>query len=455
MADGKIVRSLHAEMATRSSDEPMRIIVKFSKGKRKTRGIVRGVRAQQDLGKQELLNASVVEATAEGIEELSADPDVEKIWPDLPVYACLDNSVPRIGAPDVWDLGYTGRGVKVAVMDTGVDPAHPDFAGRLAATKDFTGEGYTDNNGHGTHVAGALCGSGAASNGLYRGVAPDASLIAAKVLKHDSSGMMSNVIAGLEWAIEQGARIINLSLGGKGPADGDDALSDACNAIVRDYGIVVCAAAGNFGPALWSVGPPGAASEVITVGAATDEDTVAIFSSRGPVGTDDNPQIKPDILFPGTDVISCRASNIQFGEPLNEWYTRSQGTSMATPYAAGTAALMLQANPNLSPRQIKELLMRTALNLGVRAYEQGAGRADLGKAFMSLSAIPTPSASPTEPQPETPQPQPTHPQPESPQPQPEAPSEPSSSPALSQIGRAGCSSGVVQAITFMLRPLID
>jgi serine protease AprX len=259
------------------------------------------------------------------------------------------------------------------------------------------GGSYQDDNGHGTHVASICAGSGAAQGGTYRGVAPEARLYVAKVLDQGGSGSMSGVMAGVEWAVDQGVQVINLSLGGSGSSDGTDALSLTCNAAVS-RGIVVCVAAGNEGPTARTVGAPGAASDVITIGATDRSDRVASFSSRGP--TRDG-RTKPDLCFPGTDIVAARAAGTTMGTPRGQYYTAASGTSMATPHASGLAALLVQARMGASPAQIKQALMGTALDLGLDPNAQGTGRA---RAEHALAAIrgdaPPPEPTPT-PQPPT------------------------------------------------------
>ncbi len=155
------------------------------------------------------------------IERLSQEPWVERIEEDEKVYAVLDESVAAVGAPSAWESGFTGKGVKIAIIDTGIDRDHPDFADRIVATKDFTLEGFRDSNGHGSHVAGIATGSGNSSQGKYKGVAPGALIMSAKVLRADGSGRMSDVMAAVEWSVDIGADIINLSLDASGSSDGE------------------------------------------------------------------------------------------------------------------------------------------------------------------------------------------------------------------------------------------
>jgi serine protease AprX len=344
------------------------------------------------------------------IETLSQHDEVIEIWPDLPVQAWLNDSVPKLAVPRVWDKGVRGKGVKLAIVDTGIDETHPDFAGRIVATKSFVSNSAHDDNGHGTHVASIAAGSGAKSNGKYTGVAPEASLYIAKVLRADGGGSMSGVMAGIEWAVlEQQVKIINLSLGGTGSCDGTDALSVLCDEAVSQARVVICVAAGNTGPAARTVGPPGCARLVITVGASDDNDRIARFSSRGP--TSDG-RIKPDIVFPGVGIAAAQATGTQLGPVVAEGYIAIDGTSMATPHASGVAALLLQANPKLTAEQVKIHMLAGALNLGLDPNEQGVGRGDAYQSYLkAIGEAPTPEPPPP-PRPEPPPPPPPQPQPE-------------------------------------------
>jgi serine protease AprX len=360
-----------------------------------------------------LLPGSAMIATPNAIKVLAQRPDVEMIWLDEEVHTTLDISVPLLGVPQVWSQGITGKGVVVGIVDTGIDSTHPDVVGRVKAFKDFTGEGEIDNNGHGTHVAGIVGGTGAASQGKYRGVAYECDFVVAKVLRGGGGGLMSDVIAGLEYCVEQKVRVINLSLGGGGANDGTDALSVACDNAVG-LNIVVCVAAGNAGPAASTVGSPGCARQVITIGATDKQDMIASYSSRGP--TSDG-RVKPDICFPGSSITAARAKNTAMGNPLNDFYTTASGTSMATPHAAGTCALLLQKAPSLTPAEIKALFMAHAKNLNLDENTQGKGRVLVANAFDAIAA-PPPSPEP-EPEP-SPEPEPL-PEPP-PQPSPPPPS---------------------------------
>ena len=387
---------IHSNLAERmqiralTGEQPqMPIIVRYRAGTLGVASAVEGVTETKHTYR--LIPASAHTATPSAIEELSERDDVEVIWYDEPVHTMLDVAVPLIGTPQVWDLGFRGQGMKVGIVDTGIDPNHPDFANRIAQMKDFTGQGPADNHGHGTHVAGIVGGSGAGSDGRFKGVAPECTFYAAKVLGGDGSGSTSGVMAGIEWAVQQGVHVINMSLGSDEACDGTDALSVTCDAAVA-RGIVLCVAAGNAGPGPSTVGSPGCAKTVISIGATDKEDQVASFSSRGP--TLDG-RVKPDVCFPGVNIMACRASGTSMGTPVNALYTSASGTSMATPHAAGACALLLQAQPGLSPQQVKDLFMNTARNLELDPNTQGKGRADLFAAYQSaLGETPTPTPSP-------------------------------------------------------------
>ena len=376
--------------------EAMRIpvIVRYPQEVIRSRAVSEGVEATHVFKLTPTVAATM---PAGAVFSLSDQPDIEYIWLDEEIRTCLDRSLPAIGVPAVWASGYRGTGIKIAIVDTGIDRAHPDFSGRIMAGASFVDGDFQDDNGHGTHVASTAAGTGAAQENRYVGVAPEASLYVARVLDRGGSGSMSGVMAGIEWAVDQDVHVINLSLGGSGSSDGQDALSMTCNVAVA-RGIVVCAAAGNAGPGARSIGSPGAAADVITVGAADRSDRVASFSSRGPTA---DGRTKPDICFPGTDIVAARASGTSMGSPVNAHYTSASGTSMATPHAAGLAALLLQARPDATPAEIKQAFMSTALGMGSDANAQGAGRAQAERALAVILG--------QEPPPPGPGPEPTPP----------------------------------------------
>jgi len=289
----------------------------------------------------------------------------------------------------------TGKGINIAILDTGLCPA-ADFTypvSRIVAFKDFVNgrEDCYDDNGHGTHVAGIACGNGYYSGGLYKGVAPDAGIIAIKVLDEEGKGNSSDVLAGLQWVADNREKynicIVNLSVGTPDIDTFDPML--AAVEYIWDMGIIVTVAAGNNGPKAQSVTSPGSSRKVITVGASDDNtasedafgEQIVDFSGRGPTK---NCIIKPDILAPGAEIVAVRSQGMsekaysalkkQF---VDDNYLRMSGTSMAAPKVCGAIALLLERNPALSPDDVKYALKRTAENLDKDANLQGWGRLDI------------------------------------------------------------------------------
>ena len=332
-----------------------------------------------------LLNGLAVSAPAGELARLAALPGVRGVYPDLPVQLELADSVPLIGADQVWQMldrngeAVTGQGIRLAVIDTGIDYTHPDLGGCFGPGCKVAG-GYDlynsdadplDDNGHGTHCAGI-----AAADGILHGVAPGASLYAYKVLNPYGAGIISVIIAGIELAADPDqdpgtddtVDIISMSLGVLGAPD--DPWPLAVDAAVAQ-GIVVAVSAGNSGPAYGSIESPGVARRAITVGAADKLDQIAPFSSRGPIPGYDS-WLKPDLLAPGVAITSTY---------LSEAYAAASGTSMAAPHVAGAAALIKQMHPDWSPDQVQSSLMNTATDLGLNVHTQGSGRIQVDRAI--------------------------------------------------------------------------
>ncbi|MFE9914133.1 S8 family peptidase [Micromonospora sp. NPDC005553] len=312
----------------------------------------------------------------------------KKVWLDRKVHATaltgggrpagLDRNLGQIAAPDAWKAGYTGKGVRVAVLDTGADFTHPDLVGRVAERADFTAEGgdAVDHNGHGTHVASTIAGTGAAAHGQRRGVAPDAKLVIGKVLDDHGSGEDSGIIAGMEWAATR-ADVINMSLGGSAPDDGTDPLSLAVDGLSKSTGALFVIAAGNSGAQISS---PGSAATALTVGAVDRDDKLADFSSRGPLVTSN--VAKPELVAPGVDIVAARAAGTNLQDPIDRYYEAISGTSMASPHVAGAAALLAQRHPDWTGERLKAALVGAADPLtGIDPYAVGAGRLNAARAL--------------------------------------------------------------------------
>jgi subtilisin family serine protease len=369
------------------------------------------------------------------VNALATRQDIVHIALDRPT-RLLGHLETTTGAAAARSQGYPGSGpidgsgIGIAILDSGIDSAHHSFGApgqpcRVVANVDFTGEGtYNDLYGHGTHVASIAAGSGHVANGAYTGIAPGANLINVRVLGAQGAGSSSATIAGIDWCIQNmstyNIKVLNLSLGT--PAVDSEADDPLCQAVQQAVaaGLVVCAAAGNNGKSngnkvYGGVHSPGISRFAITVGAVNtfgtdgrDDDTICTYSSRGPTRgyyTDtagvkhyDN-MIKPDLVAPGNKIIEAESpGNYLLAEqpsldagvstfvPHEMMYM--SGTSMATPAVAGAAALMLQANPALSPNMIKAILEYTAQTLkGFNTLEQGAGQLNIEGAVRLASQV--------------------------------------------------------------------
>ncbi len=297
---------------------------------------------------------------------------------DRPIRVTLDETTRQIGAPEAWKAGLDGTGVTVAVVDTGIDAGHPDVATRLTAVENFSDEPDTiDRHGHGTHVAATVAGTGGGSGGKYKGVAPAAKLVIAKVFNGAGEADTSQVMAGIEWAARSGAKIVNLSLGGD-VTDGSDELSTLVERLSAETGALFVVAAGNNGPAGRSVTTPGTAPSALTVGAVDRQNKLAAFSSTGPrIG---DALVKPEINAPGVGVVAARAADTSMGAPVSDHHTAASGTSMATPHVAGAAALLAQQHPDWTAQMLKNALVTSATDVAMPWYEQGGGRLDIARA---------------------------------------------------------------------------
>jgi subtilisin family serine protease len=310
---------------------------------------------------------------------------VKKLWLDRKVRATLDKSTTQVGADLAWAAGYDGKGTKVAVLDTGVDAEHPDLKGRVAASENFTDSDSTDDRqGHGTHTISTVGGTGAASGGKKKGVAPGAELLAGKVLNDSGSGAESWIIAGMQWAVDQKADVVSMSLGSPEPTDCTDPMSVAAEELAQNKGTLFVIAAGNSGPTLNTVSSPGCAPSVLTVGAVDRDDTTAQFSSRGPVIGSHT--LKPEITAPGVAISAAAAG----GRGIYAYRSMS-GTSMATPHVAGAAAIVKQRHPDWTAQQIKAALVSSAKSgIPGDVRETGGGRLDV-KAAIDTTVVGAPA----------------------------------------------------------------
>ncbi len=319
-------------------------------------------------------------------------------------------NVSIVNAPAVWNLGYKGEGVIVAVLDTGVNYNHHDLRNRMWSSPQYPNHGYNffdnndnpmDGNGHGTHCAGTVAGDGSA--GSQTGMAPESSIMALKVMGNDGSGQTQMLYDGIQFALDNGADVLSMSLGWKQEWSPNRNVARSVMLNALSAGVVAAVAAGNEGneqntsPVPNNVRTPGdcpppwlhphqfelgGISSVISVGATNSSNQIANFSSRGPVQWADvnpyydypyNPEmglIRPDITAPGVQVKSLRHNS-------NTGYTTMSGTSMAAPAMAGVLALLLSKDANLTPEQMSQYVEETALSLStMKSNTFGAGRVD-------------------------------------------------------------------------------
>ncbi|MET8973588.1 S8 family peptidase [Streptomyces hydrogenans] len=316
----------------------------------------------------------------------SASAGIEKLWLDRKVEAFLERSTAQVHAPEAWAAGYDGTGTKVAVLDTGADADHPDLKGRIAASENFTDSATAgDFQGHGTHTISTVGGSGAASGGKKKGVAPGAELLNGKVLNDSGSGATSWIIAGMEWAVAQGADVVSMSLGNPSETDCDDPMSAAAEQLAQNEGTLFVIAAGNSGPSLNSVSSPGCAPSVLTVGATDRDDSTAWFSSRSPIANEAH-TLKPEIAAPGVGISAAAAG----GRGVYA-YQEMSGTSMATPHVAGAAAILKQRHPDWTAQQLKAALVSSAeTDIPGDVRETGGGRLDV-KAAIDQTVLSAPA----------------------------------------------------------------
>lgn len=306
---------------------------------------------------------------------------IGKIWLDAKVKLSLEQSVPQIGGPVAWSAGVTGTGMTIGLIDSGVDDTHPDLAGKVVDRQDFTTEADNlDHLGHGTHVASTMVGTGAASDGKYRGVAPDAKLYSAKVCTRDDRCETSAIIAGMEWIAKQGVKAANMSLGG-GNEPGLDPLEQTLETLTARYGTLFVVATGN--QAGWTSSPASAPS-ALAVGAVDKQDQIAPFSNRGMIPED--LAVKPELVAPGVAITAARSKD----SAGSGSYTAKSGTSMATPHVTASAALLAQKHPDWTHDQLKDALVSTTKDAKADWFSEGAGRVDVGRAVtQSVYASPS------------------------------------------------------------------
>ncbi len=346
------------------------------------RGNLTGV--APSLGKRfKVLPGSAMTVSSDKLEEIASTEGVRGVYTDqkLTVLSADSRGSPDPGPSIIDDprkiSGPLGKGVTVALIDTGADADHEALSGKIVAFQDFVNnqtEPY-DDNGHGTHCASLIAGD----QGM--GVAPGAELVVIKVMDRDGACYLSDALKALDWCLENkdryGIKIISFSVGGEGPSDGATLLDEACDRVVEE-GLIMCVAAGNSGPDPYTIVMPGGAERVITVGAIDRSGLIFDQSSRGPTLTG---EIKPDLVTLGVDVSSALAGS-------ENGQSSVSGTSMAVPQVSGASALLLETDPDLEPADVKRLLLKTADELGPEGKDNlyGYGALNLTQALRSINA---------------------------------------------------------------------
>ena len=375
------------------TEETIQVIVECSMDEKKEEYI-------QQVGKViyklPALDAYVIEIPLRHKNKLRGIDGLRALHDNTRITAQMNVARRVVGADYAQTRGYSGKGVGVAILDTGICPL-ADFTNpynRIIGFKDFVHNRSTpyDDNGHGTHVAGIVGGNGTLSQGKYTGIAPGCNLIGVKILDERGSGNTSTVLAGIQWVIDNknryNIRVANLSIGSS-EAKERDPLIKAVNA-AWDAGIVITVAAGNNGPNPHTITSPGNSRKVITVGASDDHNSVSIwgdtlvnFSGRGPTFECIK---KPDVIAPGANIISCLTTTPYQGKKdkdgpklIDQHYQELSGTSMSTPIVAGAIALLLEKNAHLTPNDVKLLLHGSTNDLRYPQNQQGWGLLDIEK----------------------------------------------------------------------------
>ncbi len=348
IAVSQLIGIASAQNATTSNQSKVPVVILYSSKANETYKTQKITSVEGEITRKfKIINGVAALVPSDRIQELKNKPNVVAVDRDIIVKAVDSSANSQILADQVWPLGYNGSGVRLAILDTGIDTSHPEFANRIVGCKtEVSGTASCeDDNGHGTHVAGIAGAQGLDSHA--KGVAPSVLLMSDKVLNKDGTGPISQVIAGIEWAVANKASIISMSLG-TSPLDGGGARPNCDNEIptfteainnATAAGVIVVAAAGNSGTS--GLGAPACISSVIAVGAVDSKDILAGFSSVGAAMKDHG------VVAPGAGIYSTW---------FNGGYHTLQGTSMATPMVSGTIALMLSRYPKLSPASVRNTL---------------------------------------------------------------------------------------------------
>jgi subtilisin family serine protease len=352
-------------------------------------------------------NAMFADVSGSVLKELSQRDDVAQITMDrvIPFEEPPANEEVEGGVKD--DANYTyglkilgvdqvrtsynlsGTGVTVGILDTGIDPSHPDLEGKVVAWKDWSGdeaEKGRDKHGHGTHCAGTIAGGN--TSGRQIGVAPNVKLVIGRIFGDKGNASLAGILGAMNWVTDpdgdaetnDAPRVVSNSWGGKqGSMENEQAMWNLVQGW-RALNMVPVFAAGNSGPWPKTVGTPGGYPHSFAVGSTTAKDKASSFSSRGPIAWDGVKYNKPDISAPGSGILSAKPGG---------GYQKMSGTSMACPHMAGLAALVVEANPDYTVEQVEDLLKSTSKDLGKKGADTtyGHGRANIKAAIDQLKGM--------------------------------------------------------------------
>ncbi|MCP4760409.1 MAG: S8 family serine peptidase [archaeon] len=338
-----------------------------------------------------IVPALLISASINFLENVGKDERISKIELNPRVYLSLDEVNAILGIETIHKSFYqpSGRGVKIAILDSGIDKRHPDLTKRVIDRHNLTNEEEEDLCGHGTMMAGLICGTGFVSRIKFRGIAPAAKLIDVKITDRNAVAFVSDLLMGLEAIVEEEIDIILFGMCSPHTTDGNDILSRACS-VFSKKNVILIAPAGNFGPDPYTIGTPGCGNNVFCVGAVDKDEKISFFSSRGPSL---NGKVKPDLVLPGTRIITAGAMEGILGEKYgnNLTYRQISGTSTSAGIFTGVVAMLKEVRKDLNSEKLEEALKKSCNSIFFSPNSEGNGAPDILKLFKSLdSYIPKP-----------------------------------------------------------------
>lgn len=339
-----------------------------------------------------IIPALFIRSSLNFLKNISKDDRILRIEGNYRIYLSLDenNDYDSIIHPDILQnslFSPQGKGVKIAIFDSGIDQNHPDLLSKIKNRYDITSEEIKGSSidlcGHGTMLAGIISGSGIGSDGKFRGIAPSCELIDVKIIDRSGIGYISDLLNGLEAIKDEQLDIILFGANAAIPNERFDIFSRACR-IFAKKGIILISPVGNFGPDQGSIGTPALSDYVLSVGSIDNDQSIAFFSSRG---MSKRNKIKPDLVLPGLKIYTTKSSSGILGTSLeeNNLYCSISGTSASAAIFAGMVALIKEVNPKITQLALKSSLDASSKSLSLSTISQGFGKPDLIKLFENLN----------------------------------------------------------------------